>query len=381
MKLLTACLCTCAAFACLQSGVYAQEEKKEAEKKSTLESYFFSPFLVVDQGDGVEDQRVYLYDISEDSITLRPDLLKYIGEYTLPLSIDKLFIRREVPERIRKLLNDFRRTSSAEGAERVAVVLRPFIYPMIRYLSIPAGKTNIHLLVNNFILGLKREKGPEQIIELKEILEAVDLKHAPPLFTQHALNASLSLLEKGKYEAATQLLLTVPITSDEKYIIEVALKIAEDLELASKNELAIKIYQKLENMGPSSIYELAILYLAYNNLELGHDEAVELYMDRTAGLRHDHPAYSLRQLILAKIYLEKKNKREAIRNVALSVTLGKLTDKWMPESLYLLGFCYEQFEQVKNATEIYKEIQSFYPGKKFAKLASARGKQLPRPDK
>ncbi|WP_309385169.1 tetratricopeptide repeat protein [Cerasicoccus frondis] len=318
---------------------------------------------------------------SKEVLTLvgldRGDLILRIpgrqGEVGIPLNSENLKLQIQYPDDVALAM---RHMEKGEYEEAIPL-MRPSVYAVFKYFDIPPESMNVHPIINQYLLALTSTKDHDQ--ETAELIRRIPLKKAPPAFSLHALRYVTHLVEMGQQDQALQLLNRIPMDASNTAMLDMVMKFAGELREEGNLDEAQFLYDRIQLSEGTPQAQLAILWSAYCNVALGRAQLADIFVDKAGRLTPDDRAYSLAQLVKAKIKLDTLNYTAAMEEVAQGVVAVDVSYEWAPELIYTAGFCYENLEFPDTAREVYQEIILFWPENKWAAQCEQGLSRLPPP--
>lgn len=276
-------------------------------------------------------------------------------EVFMPLDSESLKLNVVASNQVTQAINAIRGGSYEDAIE----VLRPTIYPMIRFLEIPEDKTNLHRYVDTYLFAL-RQTG-EHYNEAYDILDRMDLKSVPPSFLQHAIAFVEQLALKDESQKALALITRLPVDSEMSAVAPILMNVAGELRDQQKFEQALALYERVMSISDSDLRDIALLWNAYCNAALGREQTAEAFLGTSEVKDTSLPAFSLKMLVQGQMALQDDNFAEAMRHVSRGLVFADVSYDWTPELTYWSGFCYEQLGNPETARHIYEELSLLFP--------------------
>ncbi len=332
--------------------------------------YASTPIPVINRTGGGE-AKLFLVGEQEGDLIFRyqPNDRREIG---VPLDTDDLLLYFPPNESLTDAVIDI-----DDGSyERAIEVMRPYVYPMVGYLTIPANKFNIHPYVERFAFALVENPGSED--EAAAFFRRVPLGKVSPEFNEHAINLVEKLVEQGKNSDALAILNKLPLTGANSILPRI-IRFANKLRKEGNIEEALFLYQRAQDVKGAPEAKTATLWIAYCNVLLDRLETAKLFLEQAGEKKTSDPDFSLRQLILGRIQLTMGQTDKAMAEVSRGVVYTDVGTDWAPEIVYTSGFCYEQLGNPDAAREVYNEVVLFYPKTEWGKKSEERRAALPPP--
>ncbi len=279
----------------------------------------------------------------------------------IPLNdIQEFILEFAIPEELMEARNALRQ----DGPEaEVLDLMRPYVWPLVKYLPVPEEHFNIHPLVDEYLGGLIEAGHFDEAYAM--VLE-IPLTRVTPNYVQHTLNLSERLVEAGSHTRALALLGIVPLTNDDLELHNLLMQYAGQLRSAGNLDEALILYDRIRSLSGNPYCTKAILWTAYCNVRLNRVESARLFLEEAGELESRDPDFSLRQLVLARIGLLDEDFHEAMEQVSQGVIFSRIGYAWIPELLYTNGLCYESLGNPETARTVYDQLILFFPSNPWA---------------
>lgn len=261
--------------------------------------------------------------------------------------------------------------------EEGIATLRPIAYPLIPYLSLPAGSMNIDPVAERFVYALVNAPGYER--EANQAIRHIPLTKVAPAYTMHALTLVTRLVEIGQSDAALQLLNRIPMSKDSEAMLELVMSFADKMREEGNLDEALFLYDRIQQAKGTEAATLAALWSAYCNVALDRIQMASLFVEKAGSFKPEERPYSLARLVEAKIALKNGSYEGCMKEAAEGVVAADVGYNWTPELTYTVASCYENMAQPATAREVYREIILFYPESDWAVKAREALQHLPAP--
>lgn len=346
--------------------------QEEGESRNYFLEYGTVPIEVYNRtGTSGQGQRLFLMGTDRGDLIFRyqPNDIREIG---IPLDTAGLRLYYQPPSTYTDALESI----EAEDYEGALQLLRPIAYPLIRFLSIPPQNFNIHDPVERMVFVLSRS---DHLDEAVTVVRRLPLQSLPPAFLDHSLLLLERLADAGRTEDAIGIIATIPLSADKPETLSMLMDFADKLRENGKTNEALLLYQRLQEVPHPDIQNIARLWAAYCNIELGRPESAEVFLDIVGDLPPENRAYSLQKMVKGLIHLKNNNYSGAIREVSQGVVASEVGYPWNAELLYMSGLCYENLNNPTTARQVYGEAILFYPETPWAEKCKERLAKLPPP--
>lgn len=363
----------CLAFSLALATLSAQAETTAAQTEPAVDYFrqFANVPVPVQNHTGGANQTLYLVSIEDGDLMMRysPDDRREIG---IPLNTAGLRIHFEPGNQIRTGMEYLRDDNFRDAVH----AMRPAVYPLLRFVEVPAANFNIHPVVERFVHGLVRADGLES--EAVNVVSRLPMDRLTPEFWEHGLFLANKLVDQGRNRDALRILNAVPLSEDQEDFMPLIIRFANQLRKQGNIEEALFIYQRLQDLN-IPVAPIAQLWTAYCNLEMGRSQTARILLNQSDQMGIDDPGFSLRRLIQAKIYLQENNVFEALRAATEGVVYVDVGYDWAPELIFTTAYAYELNDNPDVAREIYRENALFFPDNPWVKRGNERKAALPPP--
>ncbi|WP_269542045.1 tetratricopeptide repeat protein [Cerasicoccus fimbriatus] len=343
-----------------------------AQAQDYFRQYGNEPMQVINQTtDPSSTEVLTLVGLDRGDLILRIPNRK--GEVGIPLKSENLKLKIQYPDDVALGLRNIESGEYEEAIPR----LRPSVYAVIKYFDIPAESMNVHEIINQYLIALNNAPGHDE--EISGLIRRIPLDTAPPIFSVRALEFVTRLVELGKQDEALNLLNRIPMEADNEAMLDLVMDFAGQLREEGNLDEAQFLYDRLQQSKGTEQAQIAVLWSAYCNVALGRAQLAGIFVDKAGNLKPDDRAYSLAQLVKARIMLDSLNYTAAMEEAAQGVVGVDVGYSWAPELIFVAGLCYENLDYPDTAREVYNEIILFWPENKWAQESQKGLIRLPPP--
>lgn len=290
-------------------------------------------------------------------------------EIAIPLDTEDLLIVFTPP----KEYLDHVDMIEAGSYEKAIRGMRPYAYPLIKYLQVPPTNINIHPIVDRFVFAQARGGDLDEAVEL---VRRLPLTKLGPTYVDYAFVVTERLVEAGRNADALAMLNRIPLNSETTTLLPKVMAFANTLREEGNVTEALFLYQRIQDIPDTDVQEEAIIWTAYCNMETGRSETAELFLDKAGDLKPTQRAYSLMKLVQGRLAEEAGSTIDAMSDIAQGVVAADIGYPWMPELLYRSGSLYEKLSQPEVASEIYGEVDLFFASTPWGEKSRERLAQL-----
>lgn len=310
----------------------------------------------------------WLLGIQGGELELRPADAANPGERVfIPLDdIQEFSLHYAYPEE----LQEAREALRDRGPEPETLdILRPYVWPLVRYLPLPEDRFNIEVLVDAYLEGLI---AAGRLDEAYAMVLEIPLARVPPKYIQHTLDLAERLVEAGSNPRALALLGIVPLGAEDDALLALLMDYAGQFRAQDNLDEALILYDRVRSVTGHDHMRRAVLWTAYCNVRLGRVESARLFLAEARPLAPRDAEFSLHQLVLARIGLRDGDFHEAMEQVSQGVVFSRIGYSWIPELLYTTGRCYEALGSPDTARTVYDQVILFFPTNRWADSSRTR---------
>lgn len=321
--------------------------------------------LSIELHSGPRSTRAELLDLQGGELEIRPGDARSPDERIyIPLAEIREFKLLTIPgPAMDQTLNRLRRAEPPDTAEE-RDLLRRYLWPMVKFLELPEEHFNGHPMVNDYLQALI---GDGLLDEAYAMILEIPLQRVNPVFTQHALDLAEKLVAAQQNERGLALLGLAPMDPDNRNLLELLMKYADDFREQQNFDEALILYQRLRQAPRAHTYQTALLWTAYCHVRLGRIESARLFLREAHPIEPRDPAFSLHQLVLARIALREEAYREAMAEVSQGIVFSRIGYPWVPELLYVTARCYEALGNTGTARAVQDQLRLFFPQHAWAR--------------
>ena len=299
----------------------------------------------------------------EDSM-LVAELPGGVGVISLPVNenlVRNLRLELKSLSKVPSLLDSENYTGALE-------LLRPAVYPLIKFHPVPASFVQIHTPVYSLLETLYLA---EEYEELEFLLGKIKLDQTTPRYSMFALTLMNARIQRGEYVEAANLAKMIPVEGKYSSNIKPLIDASDGLRAAGMYEAVIPIYRSIENTVPDGLKESIRMWLAYSLALNGQvNESAELF-ERISEPAPKDRLFSLYKLLQGSSYYRENNYSEALDLLTRGFVRAQASYSWVPEMLFLIGDCYLKSSDPVAARNVWTEVVTLYPQSPWASRAEA----------
>ncbi len=249
---------------------------------------------------------------------------------------------------------------------RAIEVMRPEVYPMIKFVQIPEEFGQLHASIRTLLTTLIQAKIFDEAIDL---MKRIDLSKVSPAYSVVSLNLSRGLVQADRFQDAADMATRVPITGDYSVLLPEILLLARDFQASGALAPARQLYGAVMSNATGSIREEAQLLSWYGDSVNASADEMKAKIEGVARPAPGTRLFSLRLLLEASIAFEMGDRLGALDLASLAFVDAENTFPWIPDLLLLLGRAYRSQGSLTGAGNVWDELIQLYPDTPQAKLA------------
>lgn len=256
-------------------------------------------------------------------------------------------------------------------------IMRPEVYPLIKFHKLPANFTQLHVPIRTLLETLI-DAG--ELAEAKDLLRRIALDQTPVEYSEIAIELMNTYLRGENYEDAVAVARRIPVEGKYSVNIRPILDAADALRGAGLYSEVIPFYREIEKAVPEDLRDNVRMWLAYSLVLADKvDEGTKLIEDIPEPEK-DERLFSLYKLLVGSREYRTDNPRKALDVLTRGFVRAQSSYSWVPEMLFLIGDCYRLADDPKAARNAWTEVSVLYPNSPWSTRAEASLKDLPPPD-
>jgi tetratricopeptide (TPR) repeat protein len=293
-----------------------------------------------------------------------------VGEISLPVSetmVRTLSLNTDYLPRARRLIDQ-------EQYARALDILRPEVYPLIKFHPVPEAFTQLHaplrLLINTLV-----DAG--ELAEAEDIVNRIDLDAVDLQYSQAAIRLMNALFIDGQPEAGARIASALPVEGAYAANIRSIVDAADTLRAKGEVQAVIPLYREIQSVVSGTALINVKMWLAYCLVLDGQMDEADRIIEEL-----DEPAPSDRLFSLYKL-LEGSRAHssgrygEALDLLTRGFVRAQTSYDWIPELLFLIGDCYARVDSPTAARNVWTEIVTLFPDSPWANRAERSLAELP----
>jgi TolA-binding protein len=318
-------------------------------------------------------QTLKFIDYKDDMLIAEIDLGDGgVGEMSLPVTESMVnSLRFDI-----SVMTDAYKQISNEQYIQALNLLRPKVYPLIKFHQLPEMFTQLHVPIRTLIQALI---GAKEFEEANDLINRITLSKSDIKYSQSAIDLMNAYLTNEDFEAAAKVAGSLPVKDDYAVNIRPLIDAADTLRGAGLYNAVIPLYQAIEPAVPEDVRKNIRMWLAYSLVLADRlDEATPI-IDALAEPAPNDRLFSLYKLLYGSREHSQGNYNQALDLLTRGFVRAQTSYVWVPEMLYLIGDCYARSEDTLAARNVWTEISVLYPESPWAERANTSLAKLPAP--
>ena len=295
------------------------------------------------------------------------------GEVSMPVNegmVRTLRLDLGIMTRVRDLINRERYDAALE-------VMRPEVYPLIKFHQLPDNFTQLHVPIRTMVETLI-DAG--ELSEAKDVLQRIELDQTPVEYSEIAVDLMNTYLGNENYENTVDVARLIPVEGKYSVNIRPILDAADALRGAGLYAEVIPFYRDIEQAVPENLRDNVRMWLAYSLVLADRvDEATKI-IEELSEPEKDNRLFSLYKLLEGSRAYRTENYENALDLLTRGFVRAQSSYSWVPEMLFLIGDCYKFVDDPRAARNAWTEVSVLYPNSPWSTRAEASLKELPSGD-
>ena len=246
-------------------------------------------------------------------------------------------------------------------------LLRPKVYPLIRFHKIPESFIELHTPMRTLIYSLIKSKNYS---EAEDVLSRISLDSVDIKYSKLAIDLLNAYLAEQDYDALTRVVNRLPVDGIYSENINYIIRVANILRGAGKPRAVIPLYRRAEKYVSGETYAEIQMWLAYSLILVDEVDEASVIIDKLEEPALENPLFSLFKLLQGSREYHKENYDQALDVLTRGFVRTQTDYTWVPEMLYLIGDCYAKNEYLNAARNVWTEITVLYPDSLWAENAT-----------
>jgi tetratricopeptide (TPR) repeat protein len=318
-------------------------------------------------------QTLKFLDYKDDMLLLEMDLGDgNVGQMSMPVSETMARTLRFDLDEMQQAHNLIRQEKYSD----VITLLRPKVYPLIKFHKVPELLTQLHYPIRTLLDSLISNGDLDEADDLiaRLALDNIDLK-----YSDIAIRLMHAYLEEGNNDAAARIARDLPKSGAYAANITQVVRAADALRGAGEYEAVIPLYREIEDSVPEDVRKNVRMWLAYSLVLADRVDEATPMIDAMAEPAATDRLFSLYKLLQGSRDHRNKDYRSALDVLTRGFVRAQTSYIWVPEMLFLIGDCYAQSEDLVAARNVWSEITVLYPDSPWAERAAESLGKLPEP--
>jgi tetratricopeptide (TPR) repeat protein len=329
--------------------------------------------VYVKQIDGQTERILKFVHYKGDRLFLEMNIEGTTAEISLPVSesmINTLHLDISEMELANKLIFEKNDYGAAE-------LLRPKVYPLIRFHKVPEMFSELHTPIRTLIKSLI---DAENFSEAEDLLGRIALNHVDIKYSALAIDLLNAYLSLQDYDAATRVVNQLPVEGIHSRNVDYIIRVANIFRSAGKHLAVIPLYRKAERHVSGELRTEIRMWLAYSLILVKKVDEASIIIDQLEEPAPGNKLFSLHKLLQGSREHHNGNYDRALDVLTRGFVRAHTAYSWVPEMLYLIGDCYAQSKHPTAARNVWTEITVLYPNSLWAVNATESLDQLPPPE-
>ena len=255
-----------------------------------------------------------------------------------------------------------------------AKLLRPKVYPLIKFHRVPESFIQLHqpvrLLIESLIEAGELAEAEDLIGRIK--LDQVDLK-----YSENAQALLIAYKEQEDFESLARVAKLLPVQGDYAVNINPLIDAADVLRGAGYYDAVVPLYRTIQPVVDPASKRNIDLWLAYSLVLANQLEEAAPLINSIEEPEPNDPLFSLYKLLYGSRMHRLENYSEALDTLTRGFVRAQTSYSWVPEMLYLIGDCYLRAEDPLAAKNVWLEIVVLYPESPWANRTQEALNALP----
>jgi ribosomal protein L22 len=296
-----------------------------------------------------------------------------VGEISLPVSESMVRTLRLDNSKMPEIERMIRRGSYTPALD----LLRPKVYPLIKFHQVPESFTQLHAPIRSLINTLIKAK---EYNEAHDLLNRVRLDKVGIKYSQSAIALMDAYLSDGDSDKVAEMTEIIPVVGQYAVNIRPVVDAADTLRAAGKYEAVIPLYRQIETVVSDDVKKNVQMWLAYCLVLADRVDEATPMIEALEEPEPNERLFSLYKLLQGSRAHRSENYGQALDVLTRGFVRAQTSYDWVPEMLYLIGDCYARSEDKLAARNVWTEIAILYPESPWANSAESSLAQLPEPE-
>lgn len=301
-----------------------------------------------------------------------PDGTKSVAEISQPVS-DSMVKTLSFQLKDLKKATRMADTENYIGALRL---MRPEIYPLVKFHLVPESFTQLHVPVRTLIDTLVNAG---EYDEAEDLINRIALDKVSPKYSASAIRLMNAYLQTSNFDGSARVANSLPVEGQYSTNIRSVLNTADALRGAGNYDAVIPLYRAIQQAVPANVKRNVDMWLAYSLVLADQLEEATQIIDSLDEPEPKDELFSLYKLLQGSREYRKENYGEALDTLTRGFVRAQTSYSWVPEMLFLIGDCYQRAGDNQAARNVWTEITILYPDVPWAKRAADSLAQLPPP--
>ncbi|MGC6455364.1 MAG: tetratricopeptide repeat protein [Coraliomargaritaceae bacterium] len=256
-------------------------------------------------------------------------------------------------------------------------LLRPDIYPLVRYNRLPEIFVDLHTPVRSLLNTLINAG---EYAEAEDLFGRMELGKIGVNYSSSAVRLMNAYLIDEAPAGAARIAQMLSFDGDYNSNIEPVLLAADTIRSAGLYEAVIPLYRSIRPNATLEEQKRVDLWLAYSLVLADQMEEATLVIDSLEEPDPSEELFSLFKLLEGSRAYREGDYASALDTLTRGFVRAQTSYSWVPEMLYRIGDCYARAEDSVAARNVWSEITLLYPDSNWYQPASEAMNALPQPE-
>jgi tetratricopeptide (TPR) repeat protein len=293
-----------------------------------------------------------------------------VGEISLPVSESMVQTLRldnsRMPE-INRMVNNGNYTGAL-------TLMRPFVYPLIKFHEVPETFTQLHIPIRTLIESLI---AADELNEAKDVIGRIQLDKVGLAYSELAIKLLNAYVAQDNFDAAAEMTESIPVDGPYAVNIRPIVDAADALRAAGKYAAVIPLYRQILEVVPADVKDNVQMWLAYSLVLADRIDEATPIIDSLQEPEPQERLFSLYKLLQGSREYRQQQYGQALDLLTRGFVRAQTSYVWVPEMLYLIGDCYARLGDTLAARNVWTEIAILYPTSPWGQRAQSSLAQLP----
>lgn len=293
-----------------------------------------------------------------------------VGEVSLPVSESMVkSLRLAVDTEKARALVD------AEDYTTAVTLLRPEVYPLIKFHQVPDTFVALHVPIQLLINTLIRAG---ELSEAEDIINRISLIKVGISYSQCTIRLMNAYIAAKDFNSAARIAKILPVDGIYTPNMSAVADAADALRGAGQFDEVIPLYRAMEEVVTGETLINVRMWLAYSLVLSDNLAEATPMIEAMVEPEPKERLFSLYKLLQGSKAHREERYKDALDLLTRGFVRAQTSYVWVPEMLYLIGDCYARAEDNIAARNVWTEIVILYPDSPWAENAQTSLDKLPK---